>query len=1073
MRCPNLVDAATRPPTGSMSQPARRTVGCGESPGRRSAGLLELARSRAAPDISTRLAHVIAAAAPFPERVSSEFFVPDASNTRDIETRLGRWLRSVAQDDEALRALMEHHAVSGRALGSGFRTVRLRDPRHLPPWAQSLVAFLAAQPASFDEAAINGDSTTLLASFQRAVAELLPRLDGAIAGVEVGDKGYDGIADALVSRLIEVCDPAMRFEVQLTMEGTDPRGWLDKPELDATRAGWLERLEGLPALAFVLGVACEQWRESTVEIFGRMRSDIALLRRELFDGEELGPLVEFAGGAGDRHADGRSVALLRFASGRGLVYKPKDLRHVEATMDVIRFLNGAGLTLPLATRGVLCRDGYGWEERIDPMPVADRAGFQRFYRRLGMLIRLMQLLGGRDLWADNLLAAGEQPHLIDLECLFHPPLKPPPLLSPRRQRLFDRMEMTVVPTAMPLQASLPTPECPTRDIGCLSHAADPPEAGGGALRIAQYRPWIGAETADPWNHADDVSAGYREMHEVLLAARDQLLLDDGPMHAFAGARMRYIWRSTWDCHRIVRASVNPTALVDGVTRETALAPVLRGAYSPIAREANTPDLAEIAHAEINAFRRLDVPLFRSITTSSSLFTPGGEEIIGHFAGTAWDEVRSRIATLDQSSVDTDVAILRAAIDAARGGIELASSVDPLGSPTTGRARDRRRPEDVEPTADEVVEAAHDIARLLYDARRPPLGIGDGWLALLWFPAMDIWEVGPGTADLISGALGPALFLAEHFLVCGDPRSWTASRETLDELLEFSNSNHSAPRDPRLALGAPVPGGLAGPGALLYVAARVGGSLGDATLLDAARRQVERAAGCAQAQRVGFDLAFGLAGLQLELLRLRTDDAVDSVDLDPLMKNLADRLGRVMLNHDEVRNPVPSSSRLSDLVPIKRDGVALALARTLAVVPELVANRTAVMAALTAHPFDLGLRGGRLSAMAVRASGIAATAPLTDLRPGLVELPRLSSRALLSRAEEAQFVARSTNDPDAATEACRCIRVLLARRMATGRWFPDRLVDDRLNLSALDGVPALGLVFLRHIRPELPFTNVLG
>jgi hypothetical protein len=1013
---------------------------------------------------------VIATAAPFPERVSSEFFVPDASNTRDIEPRLRRWLQNVAQDGEALRALMEHHAASSQPLGSGFCTVRLRDPRHLPPWAESLLAFLAAQPASFDEAAISGDSTTLLASFERAARELVPRLNGGIEGVEVGDTGYDGIANALVSRLIEVCDPAMRFVVQLTMEGTDPRDWLDTPELDATRAGWLERLESLPGLAFVLGVACEQWRESTVEIFGRLRSDIALVRRELFDGEELGPLVEFAGGAGDRHADGRSVALLRFASGRGLVYKPKDLRHVEATMDVIRFLNGAGLTLPLATRGVLCREGYGWEERIDPTPVADRSGFDRFYRRLGMLIRLMQLLGGRDLWADNLLAAGEQPQLIDLECLFHPPLKPPPLLPRPRQRLFDRMQMTVIPTAIPLQASLPTFECPTRDVGCLSHAADPPEAGGGALPIAQYRPWIGAETADPWNHADDVSAGYLEMHEVLLATRDRLILDDGPLQAFAGVPMRYIWRSTWDCHRIVRASVNPAALVDGIARETALAPVLRAAYSPIAREANRPDLPEIADAETNAFRRLDVPLFTSITTSSSLFTPGGKEITSHFAGTAWDEVRSRIATLDQASVDTDVAILRSAIDAARGGIELTPGVDSSGSPPTVQARDRHRPEDVDPTADEVVEAAHDIARLLLDARRPPLGTGDGWLALLWSPVIDMWEVGPATADLISGALGPALFLAEYFSVCGDPQSWTVSRETLDELFEHSSSN---PPDPRLGVGATVPGGLAGPGALIYAAGRVGVSLGDATLFDAARRQVERAAASAEAQRVGLDLAFGLAGLQLELLRLRTDNTVDNVDLDPLISNLADRLGRVILDPDELLNPAPSASRLGDLLPIKRDGVALALARTLAVVPELVANRTAVTAALTVHPFDLGRRGGRLAAMAVHASGMAAAAPLPDLRPGLIELPRLSTRALLTRAEEAQFAARSTDDPDAAIEARRCIRVLLDRRATTGQWFPDRLVDDRLNLSALDGIPALGAVLLRHIWPKLPLTSVLG
>lgn len=1020
-------------------------------------------------DSMSRLARVIAAAAPWPERTSSEFFVPDASDAPETVPRLRRWLRNIAQDGEPLRALMEDQVATGKPLGPGFRLVRLRDPRHLPPWAESLAAFLAAQPVSFDDAAVGGRSATPLASFERAARELVPRSDGAIDGIPVSDAGYDGVIGGLVNRLIEVCDPAMRFEVHLTKEGIDPRHWPITPAIDATRAGWLGRLEGLPGLAHVVGVACEQWRDSTAEIFRRLKRDIAVVRRELFDGAEPGPVVEFSGGAGDRHADGRSVALLRFTSGKGLVYKPKDLRHVEATMDVIRLLNGAGLSLPLATRAVLCRDGYGWEERVDPAPVPDRSGFRRFYRRLGMLIRLMQLLGGRDLWADNLLAVADQPQLVDLECLFYPPAKPPPLLSPCRQRLVDRMQTTVVPTAIPLQASLRTAECPTRDVGCLSHAADPLDAGGGALPIAQYRPWLGAETADPWNHADDVTAGYLEMHDALLATRAVLLLQGGPLRAFAGLRMRYIWRSTWDCHRIVRASVSPTSLIDGIARETALAPVLRLAYSPAARQASRPDLRTIADAEISAFRRLDVPLFTSVTTSTSLFTPTGEEITGYFAGTAWDEVRSRMATLDQVPVDPDVAILRSAIDAARGGLEMTQGTDPPGSPPTSRTGNRRCPQDADVTADEVIEAVDDIARLLCDARRQPLGTGDGWVALLWSPIVDLWEVGAATADLISGALGPALFLAEHFSRCGDPQSWTVSRQALDELFEHSCSS---PGDLRLGSGVPVPGGLAGPGAFIYVAARAGAALGDATLFDAARSQVERVA-AAGAERADLGLTFGLAGLQLELLRLRADDAVASASLDPLLSTLADRLGEAILNLGETLAAEPSASRLSELVPVKRDGVALALARSLAVVPDLVANRAAVTAALAAHPFDLGRRGGRLAADAVYASGMAAAAPRMGLQPHMTKLSRLRTRAILARAEEAQFAARTTNDPDTAAEARRCVRVLLDRRAAAGRWFPDRLVDDRLNLSALDGVPALGAVLLRHVWPELPLTSVLG
>ncbi len=1022
----------------------------------------------------TALAKVIAAGAPFPERVRSAFLVTDEpSSYGDTGTQGREWLGTLAAGGDEALELLARVGRSGKAVESGFRAVRLRNPRQLPSWAQSLTSFVEAQTTPDYPASSTADPTTLHTSFTRGARMLLPRLGGCIEGVEVSDEGYRDVCGALVGRLIEACDSVVRLELQLAMPGTALSGWPDSPGLDGTQAGWLARLEAFPALGFVIGVACEQWREGIVEILERLKADRESISRTFFGGAEPGPLTEFKHGAGDRHANGRSVALLRFASGRGLVYKPKDLRHVEAVMETIAFLNSAGLTPALATRAVICRDGYGWEERIDPSPVAGRNGFSRYYRRLGMLMRLMQILGGRDLWADNLLASGEQPVIVDLECLLCPPSGAPPLLPPRRQALVDRMEATVVRTAMPVQASTPSPECPARDIGCLSHAADPPELGGGALPIAEYRPWIGGETADPWNYAEDVCTGYRDMNDALVAAQRELSLPEGPLRAFAHAPMRYIWRNTSDYHRIIRESLDPINLIDGLARERVLAWPLQEASTPMARAANRPDLREIALAEVNAMRRLDVPFFKSITTSTSLFTPDGNEIAGHFADTGWDEVWARITTLRETSIEPDVAILRAAIDAARGGTELPNSVGLQQSRSSAVSRRRKRLEEAEPAADEVIEAAEEIADLLYKARLPPLGTGSGWLALLWSPVFDIWSVGPAAADLISGALGPALFLAEHFYVSGSARSWTTSRESFDELFELCNSGYGSAQNERLANGAIVPGGLAGPAALIYAAGRAAVSLGDADVLAAARPQLERSGACARAQGIGVDLPFGLAGVQLGLLRLRISGAIGDAALDSLVRHIAERLARVLLDNEVGVMSVPESARLSDLVPTHRDGVALALARTLAVAPDLVPDGTAVTTGLARHAFDCKLRGGRLAAMAVHGSGLASAPPdLVELRPGVVELSQLSTRALLLRAEEAQLAERFIGDGDAAHEAHRCIRTLLSRRAATGRWFPDRVVGDRLNLAGLDGLPALGIVLLRHVRPKLPSISLL-
>jgi hypothetical protein len=153
-------------------------------------------------------------------------------------------------------------------------------------------------------------------------------------------------------------------------------------------------------------------------------------------------------------------------------------------------------------------------------------------------------------------------------------------------------------------------------------------------------------------------------------------------------------------------------------------------------------------------------------------------------------------------------------------------------------------------------------------------------------------------------------------------------------------------------------------------------------------------------------------------------------------------------------------------------LALALARVLDVAPDLVADRDLVRAAIANHSFDRVRRGGRLAAMAITQGGTHSTPPAAASHANAAELLTLGTRALVLRAEEAQLAARCTGEAEAAVEARCCIRILLDRRTTTGRWFPDRVVDDRLNLSALDGVPALGLVLLRHLRPELPIISLL-
>ena len=125
-------------------------------------------------------------------------------------------------------------------------------------------------------------------------------------------------------------------------------------------------------------------------------------------------------GLSDPHRGGRQVFAVTFANGRRLIYKPKDMGIDVAYNALLTWLNAAGAPITLRPLLVLDRQTHGWVECADPAPCADRAAVTRYYHRAGALMCLVHLLQGSDCHAENLIAAGEDPVLVDCETLLDP-----------------------------------------------------------------------------------------------------------------------------------------------------------------------------------------------------------------------------------------------------------------------------------------------------------------------------------------------------------------------------------------------------------------------------------------------------------------------------------------------------------------------------------------------------------------------------------------------------------------------------------------------------------------------------
>ena len=121
---------------------------------------------------------------------------------------------------------------------------------------------------------------------------------------------------------------------------------------------------------------------------------------------------------------------LTFGSGRQWFYKHHTMHVAAWLMDFVRDLNGVG-GIGLHTRPIIACAGYGWDSAVVARPCVDAAEVDRYFTRVGMWLRLMQMLGGNDLHAKNLIAVGDHPVPIDHENLFQPARRRSPR-SPRR-----------------------------------------------------------------------------------------------------------------------------------------------------------------------------------------------------------------------------------------------------------------------------------------------------------------------------------------------------------------------------------------------------------------------------------------------------------------------------------------------------------------------------------------------------------------------------------------------------------------------------------------------------------------
>ncbi|MFP8886688.1 type 2 lanthipeptide synthetase LanM family protein [Streptomyces mangrovi] len=579
-----------------------------------------------------------------------------------------------------------------------------------------------------------------------------------------------------------------------------------------TRRGLARLFTRYPVLARMLGQSCADAADAMAEMLDRLGADRPVLVSELFAGTDPGPVVRMDLGRGDAHQGGRSVALLYFASGAAVVYKPRPLDQHSLLDEAAGWLNGKvpglGLRTPRSVRG----EGYGWLEFVEHRWCASVTEADRFYRRQGALLALLYAVDGADMHYENVIACGDRPVPVDAETLLHSGLPQAETAGhdPAARALYASVHRTC------LLPHLLIGEDGALDISALGRdgAGTCPGdgvrwegAGTDRMRVVrgpvespagQNQPLPSGGGAGRADHRAALLEGFRIGYDAIAGHRGELLGVQGLLARWAHRPARLIVRSTRLYATLLEESAHPDLLHDALAREAVFAVLWTESACDPARQ-------RLIEHEIEDLWRGDVPLFFHRPDRTAVWTSRGTRLDRVLPAAALTTVREKIAAMSEVDRYDQEWVISASL-------AVTGANAPVRGPRSALAV--RPAPAVVPEPSRLLAAACGIADEIA-ARAVRDGGRANWLGLEQVAGTH-WAVLPMGGSLAQGYCGVALFLAQIGALAGADRYTALAREAVRPLPPLLSALAA---EPELSAAA-GPGALDGLGGIVYTLVRL-------------------------------------------------------------------------------------------------------------------------------------------------------------------------------------------------------------------------------------------------------------
>jgi type 2 lantibiotic biosynthesis protein LanM len=671
----------------------------------------------------------------------------------------------------------------------------------------------------------------------------------------------------------------------MLMGETSEQRWAHFIDLSSKPCFWESLQQHYPSLLARTYRIVHNRCAAALEFAGRWATDRANLGT--LCGGDAGLLLALSFDAGDSHKQGRTVVIVKCEGGK-LVYKPRPMDIDTALANFLRRL--ADVHPEPITAKVPCalaRGEYGWTAFVEHRHAASNDELQGFYRGIGQWLGVLRLLGGTDMHAQNVIAHGAHPVIVDCETLFTPKLPGAPSgYGLAVDQAGEWVSGTVLGTGMlpgrgtalgwrgidiSSVGALPEQQPSTRQPVILQAGTDEARLGMVMMpvSVSQNHPSPQPALADYWPHVLDAFDGIN----VTLRKLDGSGVLRSELDSFAGCRIRVVTRPTETYAELARMLWHPASLHN----EAGATEHVRDLLSRMADNTSiAPGDITVIHAEIADLKEGDIPFFSTTAAQGQLEGP---------RGTRWLLPANLIdVTLDHwrnADLRTERGIIHAALVSAYINDGGTPEHKPLWPPAPR-------------LCDLDVRRRALLSTIMRDVLRHAIYGEDGsvtWVAPSFDPGTG-WSVRPLAQDLYSGLSGVALLVAayRHEARAGraDPiEELDALQSAVLHTLRMAEARHELLRADRIKIRPFPPGGYAGLGSLIWTWLTLD------TLTELQEEGLARARALASlipeaaAASDSADVLYGLAGAIPPLLSL-AEHSGDGFVLDTL-KALGDQL----------------------------------------------------------------------------------------------------------------------------------------------------------------------------------------